>query len=351
MRRFAPRRRHVEADAGGAADEVGAGDAQQPPRVVRAGAKTVADQLEPAPLDLAGELGAEVVVEIEHRMRQRFAGEELRFRAAVTRHRAVIVEVIAREVGQQRDVELDAGQAPLVEADRRDFHADRGGAAPREFRELRLQPQRVRRGVDQRPQFAAQAVAECADHRGADAAIVQRARDPLAAGGLAVGARHADHAQTAARVIVEAAGDQAGARAQVGDRAVRHMPARLPPESAFLPQHRRGARRDRLRDEAAAVARFARIGDEGVAALHRAAVAGQPAHAKLIERAQFSGRQRPAECRVRDCGSRRHTSSRTSGALGGGSTTLLTGASGLMPSRRSVPAITLLNTGAATVPP
>ena len=43
---------------------------------------------------------------------------------AVGVHRAVVVEMIAREVGEQRDVERDAVDAALVEAVRRHFHRD-----------------------------------------------------------------------------------------------------------------------------------------------------------------------------------------------------------------------------------
>ena len=104
-------------------------------------------------------------------------------------------------------------------------------------------------------------------------------------------------------------------------------------KSAFFPQHRRGAALDSLRDVAAAILRFAGIGDEGIAARHAPAVGDEPPDVQVIKRRRV------------------HTSSRTSGASGGGSTTLFNGASGFTPSSRSEPAITLLNTGAATVPP
>ena len=91
--------------------------------------------------------------------------------------------------------------------------------------------------------------------------------------------------------------------------------------------------RNRLRDVAPPVLRLAWIGDESIAATDAPAVGGQSFYLKLIEGLEV------------------HTSSFTSGASGGGNTTLLSGASGLTPSRRSDPSITLRNTGAATVPP
>ena len=90
---------------------------------------------------------AERVVDVEHRaLRAPASG-----RAAPSRrrscHRAVVVEVVAREVGEERDVELDAGHAVLVEAVRRHFHATACAPLPHEVAQRLLQHTRVGRGV------------------------------------------------------------------------------------------------------------------------------------------------------------------------------------------------------------
>ena len=97
-------------------------------------------------------------------------GEELRLRRAVGRHRAVVVEMVAREVGEQRDVERDAVDAALVEAVRRHFHRDRARARRLEAREQLVQ--RAASGVVcvAGRERADEAVAERADDRGAPAA-------------------------------------------------------------------------------------------------------------------------------------------------------------------------------------
>ena len=192
--------------------------------------------------------------------------------------------MVAREVGEERDVELDPRHAVLVEPDGGHFHRHRLRAAARELRELRVQPQRVGRGVDERLERRAQAVAERADHRATPARARQRLRDPLAAGGLAVGAGHADHAQPGARPAVHPARDLAGVAAQLPHAEVGRPPLRVPPEARALPQHARRAAGERLRDVLAAVARLSGIGDKGVARPHCAAVVREPPDAERLDR-------------------------------------------------------------------
>ena len=78
-----------------------------------------------------GERAAERIVGVDHAGLERRPGEEAGLGRGVRRHRPVIVEMIAREVREQRDVELDRVDAPLLEAVRRDFHRDGRGARRR----------------------------------------------------------------------------------------------------------------------------------------------------------------------------------------------------------------------------
>ena len=138
---------------------------------------------------------AERVVGIDHRRAQAGPREELRLGGAVRGHRLVIVEMIAREVGEQRDVERRAVDAALVEAVRRHLHRHRARARGVELREQLVQHRDVGRRVRRRRERADEAVAERAEHRGAAAARIERLRDPLRARRLAVGAGDADHPQ------------------------------------------------------------------------------------------------------------------------------------------------------------
>jgi hypothetical protein len=58
----------------------------------------------------------------------------------VALHRCVIVEMVAGEIREQRDVELDAGDAVLVESDRRHLHRNRLRARAGEIRQAGVQP-------------------------------------------------------------------------------------------------------------------------------------------------------------------------------------------------------------------
>jgi hypothetical protein len=97
---------------------------------------------------------------------------------------------------------------------------------------------------------------------------------------------------------VNVACDQAGVRAQIRHGTVGQAPGRVPFESTLLPQDRRGACRDRLRDELSTIARFTRIGDKRIAALYRTAVSRKPADAKSVERTQVRGGEWRATRRV-----------------------------------------------------
>jgi hypothetical protein len=64
-------------------------------------------------------------------------GEQRLLGRAVGFHAAVVFEVVARQVGEHRHVEMHAIHAPLVEADRGDFHRRRRGTLREEAGEVR----------------------------------------------------------------------------------------------------------------------------------------------------------------------------------------------------------------------
>jgi hypothetical protein len=66
-------------------------------------------------------------------------------------HVAVVIEVLATQVGEGGDLEAHAGAALLVEGVRGHFHRHGLGAGVTELRELALQRHRVGRRVQARP--------------------------------------------------------------------------------------------------------------------------------------------------------------------------------------------------------
>ena len=143
------------------------------------------------------ELAAECIVEIDDRVHQARPMEQRGLGGAVAPHVAVIVEMIARQIGEQRGVEAGPVDAPLVERMRGDFHRDRLRATRTAASQLGLQGNRIGRGVGGAFQRAGKAVAKRADDGGRTPASAQRLRDPVAARGLAIGAGHAGHPQFA----------------------------------------------------------------------------------------------------------------------------------------------------------
>ena len=93
-----------------------------------------------------GELPAEGVVDIDHARHQVFAREQPRLGGAVAVHRAVIVEMIAREVGEHRGLEPHGTHARLVERMRGDFHRHVHGAFTAQLVQRALHGNRVTGG-------------------------------------------------------------------------------------------------------------------------------------------------------------------------------------------------------------
>src|SRR5882672_6907669 len=88
-------------------------------------------------------------------------------------------------------------------------------------------------------------------------------------------------------MTLDTACDQARACAQIDDAEVRHAPFALPPEAAFLPQHRARAVGDRRGDVTPAIVLKSGVGDESIAVPDAPAVGRKPPDTQFIDRAQI----------------------------------------------------------------
>ncbi len=120
----------------------------------------------------------------------------------------MIVEVIACQVREQRDVERDAVDAALVEPVRGHFHRHRLRAFAQPLRQRLLRATGIGRCIRRRRQRAGEAVAERSHDGRAPPAGSQRLRDPVRARRLAVRARDADHEQRLRRAAVDGGRDR-----------------------------------------------------------------------------------------------------------------------------------------------
>src|SRR6266550_3856504 len=88
--------------------------------------------------------------------------EQARFCLHVPFHRAVIVEMVTRKVGEHCDIELESVDPPLIETMRGNLHRNRAHAAIRQLSQGSLQLDRSRSG---KPSAAWQSFTFAADQR------------------------------------------------------------------------------------------------------------------------------------------------------------------------------------------
>ncbi|MNE15917.1 hypothetical protein D3C80_1088420 [compost metagenome] len=148
-----------------------------------------------------------VVIQVDHLATQARPGEQLGLGGLIGFHAAVIVEVVAGQVGHHRDVEFQCGNPALLQGMGRHFHGHGLGAAFLEVVEGRLHGNRVGRGQAAALQLAVETGPQGANQTAALAKQVERLGYQLGNTCLAVGAGHADQIQLAARFTVEAPGD------------------------------------------------------------------------------------------------------------------------------------------------
>ena len=119
----------------------------------------------------------------------------------------MIIEVVAGEIGEDRDLEGQRGHPALGQAMGRDFHGHGGGATLGQFGQGRLQLEGIRCGMAAFGQGAIKAATQGADDAATLAEQVAGLGDQLADTGLAIGTGYADQRQAPAGLVVKTPGD------------------------------------------------------------------------------------------------------------------------------------------------
>ena len=197
---------------------------------------------------VAQQRAPERIVGIDDRMLQLRPREQLGLRSSVALERAVIVQVIARQVGEHRGIEAHPVDAVLVERVRRHFHRETSHACVAQFGELTVHRDGIRGRVRPCLQCIDAAEAERARVRGSRAEQLRRSRDDVRGCRLAVRASHADRAHRLRRRAEEAIGDRAENRGEIRHGEQQHAVghARRGDTRCRLPQDRSCARRSPL---------------------------------------------------------------------------------------------------------
>ena len=153
------------------------------------------------------------------------AVEEQTLGGEVLLHRPVVVEMIAREIGEDGDVEGDAGGAALVEAVARDFGDEFGGSAAGAFGHQFEEIARFGRGVERGTNFAGDVVFDGADQDCFAGGGVQQRFGEKGRRRFAVGAGDAGGGERALGMAEEGGGGFGQRAAAVLDFERRRCPA------------------------------------------------------------------------------------------------------------------------------
>ena len=152
------------------------------------------------------------------------AVEEQALGGEVVLHGLVVVEVVAREVGEDGDVEGDADHAALIERVAGNLGDELGGAARHAFGHQLEKIARLGRGVDGGAHFAGDVIFDGADENGGAGGGVEQRFGQECSGGFAVGAGDAGGGERCARDgrrRLRMLGRARGGRARRGGRAGR----------------------------------------------------------------------------------------------------------------------------------
>ena len=228
---------------------------------------------------------AEGIVGVDHSGFQRLHREQARLGLTIGFHGAVVVEVVATEIGEHRHVEIHTAHAVLVKGVGGDLHRHVGGAGSEKIREHRLQLDGVGRRVGGRLQGAGEAVSE-GPHQGTASPVFQCLGEEMRATGLAVGAGDARHHHLFRRPPVEPGSQSAGDTFKTvhGDQGHPDAPRQLPdppgrPVAAGTGENRAGTGSHRVLDERKAVpAARTGAGKKDVPCLNAATVQRQAGH-------------------------------------------------------------------------
>ncbi len=132
------------------------------------------------------------VIGVNNRFADLMFREQQPFRRLVARHIAVVVKVIAAEIGKHGGGERQRRNAMLHQTMRGNLHRRHGRALPYQRIEHLLHINRRSGGVFRRHQTTIKAVADGPHHRAGFAQQARPLRQQLGGGGFTVGAGHAD---------------------------------------------------------------------------------------------------------------------------------------------------------------
>src|SRR5690606_4173500 len=277
---------------------------------------------------------------------------------AVRLERTVIIEMVAREIGEHCCLEAHAGDAMLIDRVRGDFHREERDIAFAQLGEPTMHGDGVRRGVGGRLERADAAETERTGVRGGGAQLLERSGDEMRRGRLAIGAGYAQHAHAARGFLEEAGGDRAEPPREPWnlDRLDMSRRRRRAHTRRRLPQDRSRAEGDRLLQVAQSMRACSGQRNEGAAGPHLAAVQRQLDDIDVRRVDDGVCEQRSQALGAYDGFGSAPSTPRCIRAHGLWltRTNVVPGKrsrpSGGTPSRRKAPAMTLANTGAATSP-
>ena len=196
--------------------------------------------------------------------------EQRGFGLAVGFPRAVIVQMLMGDVGDNGHIEIAAGEPVLRQPVRGGFQHGMGRAIGDHLRQVRLHLIGGRRGgVQARIQAArADLRVDGADHAGVQIRRAQDAIEQIGRRSLAIRAGDADQRELARGEIVQRSAEPTEGARSIRDQRVRRSGRQREFREWSLAHNRRRARRQRLRNEAVPITVEARNGDENAAGLH-----------------------------------------------------------------------------------
>ncbi|MNO99982.1 hypothetical protein D3C76_917670 [compost metagenome] len=231
---------------------------------------------------VGGQLPAELVVEVDHAAFQVIPVKQPGLGFAVGLHGAVIIQVIAGQVGHHCHIERQGSHAPLIQAMGRNFHRHGLGPGLFQVRQGRLHGNRVRRGVQAAFQRPIETRTERADQAAVLAEQVQRLGDQLSHAGLAVGTGHAHQVQVMAWLAIKTPGDVRQLSRQTFDRNQRHFSDRQDRGAFYFIGHRGSTTLQGVNHMRAPIEFPARHSEEQITRTHIAAVQGEFANQQIV---------------------------------------------------------------------
>ena len=148
------------------------------------------------------------IVSVDDGLAAMVGGVQQPFRRFVVRHVAMVVEVVAAQVGKYRGSKLQGRHAVLHQPVGRDFHRAEGCPLLDQTGKHVLNIDRRTGGVFARDHFIQQAVADGPHHRAGFAEQFRPLRQKLGGGGFAVGTGHAHQTQLLRRLMIKTPGQR-----------------------------------------------------------------------------------------------------------------------------------------------